>query len=91
MTTSIQMPMITLHGDATGWYERHHGALRKLLPLHEQVTGCATRNYPPALSGNEALIAARAANPGVDVQLIDTVIVRNDHVIWGSKRNRRAA
>lgn len=91
MTTSIQMPMITLHGDATGWYEIHHGALRQLLPLHEQATGRATKNYPPSLTGNQALLAARAANPGVDVQLIDTVMARNVHELWAGQRDRRAA
>lgn len=88
----IEMPMITLHWDATGWFEIHHGALRKLLPAWCQETGGrADVNYSPRLSAEQALKTARAANPGVDVQLITTVIARNEATMfWSGKRDRRS-
>lgn len=88
----IDMPMITLHWDATGWHEVHHGALRQQLPLHLRASGKPIVNYSPSLSPAEALKQARDANPGVDVQMINTVIARNDATLfWSGDRDRRAA
>lgn len=87
----IEMPMITLHWDATGWFEIHHGALRKQLPAWCQETGRADVNYGARLSPEQALKAARDANPGVDVQVITTVIARNEATMfWSGKMDRRS-
>ena len=90
--SKIEMPMITLHWDATGWFEVHHGSLRKQLPLDCQFNGRPIVNYGVRLSPEQALKAARDANPGVDVQLVATVIARNEATMFGGgKMDRRVA